>query len=156
MREMLIATVDDLKILAGRVLKEMSHPRALRAGATVLALHGELGAGKTAFVQCLARVLGIAEQVTSPTFVIMRLYSINKHDFFRKLVHIDAYRIESLDEMAVIGFEDLVREPRNLICIEWAERIPAAIPKDALHITFSHGGASERDTFRKAVYGYST
>lgn len=153
---MLIATVEDLKTLAERVLVEMRERGAAELGASVLALHGELGAGKTTFTQALAQTLGVNGNVTSPTFVVMRLYPIKAHDFFKTLVHIDAYRIESLDEVAVIGVADLLRDRDNLICIEWAERIEEALPKDALHITLTQGDVSKGDAERKAVYGYGT
>jgi tRNA A37 threonylcarbamoyladenosine biosynthesis protein TsaE len=84
---------------------------------------------------------------------VMRLYPIKTHDFFKKLVHVDAYRIESLDEVAVIGLEPLMREPTNLIAIEWAERIEAVIPKDVFHIIFSHGAFSTNSSSRTAMYG---
>lgn len=154
MREMLVAMPEDLTELAGRVLAEVSRPPAMRAGGTALALHGELGSGKTAFVQHLARVLGVTEQVTSPTFVIMRFYPIKTHDFFKTLVHVDAYRIESDAEMEVIGFEHVLRGPTNLVCVEWAEKITDALPEDALHITLMPSTVSESGTGRTVAYGY--
>ncbi len=154
MQEMLIQTLEDLHVLAERVLAEVGEKHASQSTATVLALHGELGAGKTAFTQALAKVLGVTHYVTSPTFVIMRLYPIAEHDFFTTLVHIDAYRIESLNELDVIGFAELLQDSTNLICIEWAGKIEAALPKDALHITFTQSTVSEYGTLRKAVYGY--
>lgn len=154
MREMLIATVEDLKTLAEQVLAEVRGRGVTADGATVLALHGELGAGKTAFTQALAQALGVNNYVTSPTFVIMRLYPINAHDFFRQLVHIDAYRIESLDEIEVLGFADIVCDSTNLVCVEWAGKIEDAIPKDAFHITFTQSDIPEDGALRKAVYGY--
>lgn len=154
MQEMLIATLDDLRALAERVFAELGEGSTTKSTATVLALHGELGAGKTAFTQALAQLFGVANPVTSPTFVIMRLYQITMHGFFIKLVHIDAYRIESLDEMETIGFADLVRDPTNVICVEWADKIAAAIPADAFHITFTQSDIPEDGALRKAVYGY--
>lgn len=91
---------------------------------TVITLQGDLGAGKTTFTQTLARVLGITETVTSPTFVIQKNYPILLPHFpFTKLVHIDAYRIENENEMRTLGWERLVQEGRALIVIEWSERI---------------------------------
>ena len=153
MQEMVITTLDDLKELAKRVLIDVDG-RGAKGAATVLALHGELGAGKTAFTQTLAGLLGVNNYVTSPTFVIMRLYPIGAHNFFRQLVHIDAYRISSLDEIDVIGFADLVCDPTNLICIEWASRIAEALPDDALHITLARSDVPEDGALRKVVYGY--
>lgn len=154
MQEMLIPTLEDLGKLAERVLSEVGEKRTAKDTATVLALYGELGAGKTAFTQALSGMLGVTTSVTSPTFVIMRLHPINAHHFFKTLVHIDAYRIESLSEMEVIGFGDLLNDPANLICIEWAGKIEAVLPKDAFHITLAQSEVPEDGALRKAVYGY--
>lgn len=148
MHEMLIATPRDLTTLAERVLADLRPS----ANATVLALHGELGAGKTAFTQTLASMLGVRESVTSPTFVVMRLYPITADVRFRTLVHIDAYRIASLDELRVLGFDEILVDPANLICIEWAGQVAAALPRDAYHITLTPDPAGS--DLRTVVYGY--
>ena len=106
------------------------------SGARILALHGELGVGKTAFVQELGKLLGVRDVVTSPTFVIMKRYLTGSQDL-KQLVHIDAYRLESVDEMRVLGFKPLLKEKDTIICIEWAEKIEALLPKSALHLHFS-------------------
>ncbi|MEZ4200481.1 MAG: tRNA (adenosine(37)-N6)-threonylcarbamoyltransferase complex ATPase subunit type 1 TsaE [Candidatus Paceibacterota bacterium] len=115
-------------------------------GATVLALHGDLGAGKTTFVQLLARQLGVEETVTSPTFVVMKQYETT-HDF-SNLIHIDAYRIETEEEMRVLGFEGLLQSPQTLICIEWAERIKNLLPTHTHHLTFTPDGETRTVTLR--------
>ena len=115
--------------------------------AQVLALSGDLGVGKTAFVKLLAKQLGVTEEVTSPTFVVMKSYAISKHPFFRTLTHIDAYRIESDDEMRVLGFRELLTDPSRLIVIEWPERIPRVIPEDATRIDFVLQGEIRMVTF---------
>jgi len=102
--------------------------------AQVFALRGDLGAGKTAFTKELGKVLGIGGEITSPTFVIMKTYEIPKHPFFKRLVHIDAYRIESDDEMRVLGFAELLKDPAILMCIEWPEKIQNLIPPDARYV----------------------
>ncbi|MDA0577195.1 MAG: tRNA (adenosine(37)-N6)-threonylcarbamoyltransferase complex ATPase subunit type 1 TsaE [Verrucomicrobia bacterium] len=98
-----------------------------------LALHGNLGAGKTCFVQGLALSLGITETVTSPTFTIMREYVGN-----RRLIHVDFYRIQSPDELLAIGFEEWFT-PDTLVAMEWAERAGDLLPSDTLHLHFSLG-----------------
>ncbi len=105
--------------------------------AIVLGLSGELGAGKTAFVRSFARVLGIMESVSSPTFVIARFYPIVDHPRFTKLIHIDAYRIESVDELRPLGWKKLLEEKTNLIVVEWPENINAQFPKDAAMLYFT-------------------
>ncbi len=154
MHEMVIETPADLGVLARRVLEVAGERRASRAAATVLALFGELGAGKTAFTQALAEHLGVVAQVTSSTFVVMRFYPIPAHDFFRQLVHSDAYRVESLAEMEVLGFDDVLKDEHNLICIEWAERVADMLPKDAVHVSFAHSGTTDVPAPRTVTYGY--
>ena len=104
--------------------------------ATVLALHGDLGAGKTTFTQCVARELGVVETVTSPTFVIMKSYATTDSRF-KTLVHIDAYRLKASHELEILGWARLIDDPHTLICLEWPERIADILPIDAIHITFT-------------------
>lgn len=93
-----------------------------------LALHGNLGAGKTTFVQGLARGFGIAGHVTSPTFAIFNL-----HRGDRTLVHLDAYRLENERQIESLMLEDFLTSPWCL-AVEWPEKIAAWIPPDALHL----------------------
>src|SRR3989338_172816 len=96
-------------------------------GATVVALSGDLGAGKTAFAKALARAFGIEEDVTSPTYVIEKIYIPTK-GLFSRLIHIDAYRLESEHDLEVLGWKELLQEPSNLIVLEWPEKVEGAIP----------------------------
>jgi tRNA threonylcarbamoyladenosine biosynthesis protein TsaE len=99
---------------------------------------GDLGSGKTAFTQAVAKELGINEHITSPTFVIQKSYPINKEGFpFKTLIHIDAYRLESGKELKVLGLDRLVENPENLILIEWPERVMEALPKEIPLLRFS-------------------
>ncbi len=94
--------------------------------ATIIALYGELGAGKTTLVQAIATELGVEELVTSPTFVIAKWYKTNTGDFYT-LVHIDAYRVESEEELKPLGFIELLKQPRALVIIEWPEKMPTTL-----------------------------
>ncbi len=107
-----------------------------KTSAVVLALHGDLGAGKTTFVQALGRALGVGEQITSPTFTIMKGYETIDADFAH-LIHMDAYRIEEISELAPLRFSEILATPNTLFCIEWAERISEALPADILNIELS-------------------
>ena len=98
---------------------------------TALALHGDLGAGKTTFVRGLARAWGIQEAVTSPTF---NLYTIYKGD--RQLIHLDAYRLDSGVDLDVLMIEDFLQPPW-CFAVEWPERILDALPEDAWHFHLS-------------------
>ncbi len=101
--------------------------------ATVLTLTGDLGVGKTTFIQALALALGIMDSVTSPTFTIMKQY-VPTHTF-DTLVHIDAYRFENVAEAAPLHLTDVFMQPNTLVCIEWPERITAILPSTATTIT---------------------
>lgn len=106
--------------------------------ATVLALSGDLGAGKTTLVQALAKKLGVTEQVTSPTFTIMSKYE-TADSRFDQLIHMDAYRIEDEGELGPLHFGALLKQPNTLFCIEWAERISTALPKSVITIKLQVG-----------------
>jgi tRNA threonylcarbamoyladenosine biosynthesis protein TsaE len=110
-----------------------------RERATIVTLSGDLGAGKTTFAQGIAKHLGIDETVTSPTFVIEKVYQLKKQPFER-LIHIDAYRLESAHELEVLGWEEIAADPKNVIVIEWPERVLELIPNDAIQITFDIEG----------------
>jgi len=130
-----ITSAEDLAI-AAEALLDRARATALSFPdeAVVLALSGDLGAGKTTLVQLLARVLGVIDTVTSPTFVVMKQYETT-NEAFPMLVHIDAYRIEDTDEMRPLGFATLLREPGALMCIEWAERIESLLPTHTIAAT---------------------
>lgn len=109
------------------------------SGATVIALSGELGAGKTTFAQGMARALGVEEIVTSPTFVIEKIYALSGQKF-EHLVHIDAYRLNGTHELEVLGWGELLRDPANMVVLEWPERVAGLIPEDAVRIRFDIDG----------------
>ena len=104
---------------------------ALPPNAT-LALHGDMGVGKTTFVQGLARGLGVPERVTSPTFAI---YSVHRGGT-RLLVHLDAYRLESEHQIESLLLEEFLIGPYCL-AVEWPEKIAGWLPADAWHLTLS-------------------
>ena len=110
--------------------------------ATVVALSGDLGAGKTAFVKAAAQVFGIEETVKSPTFIIMQAFELPEgaHGDFKHLIHIDAYRLNSEHELAVLGWHELVADPGNIIFLEWPEKVSRLIPDDALRISIEGEG----------------
>lgn len=94
----------------------------LRPG-SILALSGPLGAGKTTFAQMLAAALGVKEPVRSPTFALTRTYAL-AHPALRRLVHVDAYRLETEGEMLALNLDEELEMPGTVILIEWPERIP--------------------------------
>ncbi len=97
----------------------------------VIALTGELGAGKTTFVQGFAEGLGIKEKIISPTFVLIRQHQIP--DSPKTFFHIDLYRLETIDAIKSLGLEELFND---LVLIEWAEKGQKLLPKNSVFIKF--------------------
>ncbi len=126
-----VSSVEELKGVAGELLGLWKQSNDRDTQAMVVALSGDLGAGKTTFIQQLAQILGIEETVTSPTFVIMKSYETTD-EVFETLVHMDAYRIEDDSELAPLNFSAILEQPKTLVCIEWAERISAFLPPQTI------------------------
>jgi len=138
---MMLQGAGEMAVEAARFARGLS-PR--EEAATVVALSGDLGAGKTAFVKGMAKELGVVEHVTSPTFVIMKIYRLHGQKF-KRLVHIDAYRLKGEHHLKVLGWEELIADPKNLILMEWPEQANGAIPLSAIRISFRYSGEDERE-----------
>jgi len=128
----------EAKLRAGIVTSSAEETQALAAEFAgslapdvTLALHGDLGAGKTTFVQGLARGFGITEPVTSPTFSIYNL-----HRGTRLLAHLDAYRLDSAEQLEALMIEDFLISPYCL-AVEWPEKVEGWLRPEALHLQFS-------------------
>ncbi len=113
------------------------------ADKSILALSGNLGAGKTTFVKFLAKVLGLEENITSPTFVLLKAYDIDFADF-KKFVHVDCYRLDAKEDLADIGLQDYVADTSNLLLIEWADKINNLPLDKVLHIKIEILGETSR------------
>ncbi|MGB9758031.1 MAG: tRNA (adenosine(37)-N6)-threonylcarbamoyltransferase complex ATPase subunit type 1 TsaE [Candidatus Bipolaricaulaceae bacterium] len=112
--------------------------RRLRDG-EVVALVGELGTGKTTFVKGLARSFFIPEEVLSPSFLLARTYRGK-----RVLHHLDLYRLRSAGELLEVGLDALLPPEEGVTAVEWADRFPELIPKDAIWVTLEHAGDDRR------------
>jgi tRNA threonylcarbamoyladenosine biosynthesis protein TsaE len=109
-------------------------------GGEVIALHGDLGAGKTRFVRGLLRGLGGSERsVSSPTFVLLNVYAGGRLTVY----HLDAYRVPGPDEFEAIGFSELL-EQGGIIVVEWAERVEPLLPPERIDISIEHLGGDHR------------
>ena len=124
-------------------------PREKGERAHMVGLSGELGAGKTTFVQAVAHELGIQIPVVSPTFALVQVYPID-HPPFKCFIHIDAYRLEK-KERDTIGWSAYMRDPENLILVEWPERIPGGFLKNLPLLSFNLRG----EDIRAITYGKS-
>lgn len=105
---------------------------------TVLCLHGDLGAGKTCFVQGLAKALGVRRPVGSPTFTL-----INEYRGTRPLAHIDLYRIRGAGDAFGLGLEDYLFHHGGIVAIEWAERVEELLPEGCWHVRMEPGAEGE-------------
>ncbi len=104
-------------------------------GGEIVALDGELGAGKTFFVQAVAKRLGIKNTVNSPTFVIMKVYDAEKGKI-KKMVHIDAYRLSSAEDLSVIGALEYFNKNDTVVFVEWASKIKEILPSKTVFLKF--------------------
>ena len=143
MKEIIITEIcKETEKLANRLSRRFLKLKPAKK-ALVIGLIGELGAGKTVFAKGFAKGLGIKKIITSPTFVLEKIYELpgKKH---RHFIHIDAYRIGKARELADLGFKDLAADSRNIILIEWADRVKKILPKNHIEIKFEHISNNKR------------
>lgn len=104
--------------------------------ALILCLNGDLSGGKTTFTQGLAKGFGIKQKVNSPTFLIIKKYSVKKNNF-KNFYHLDCYRLEDPQELIDLGFKEMISDKNNFIVIEWAEKIKKILPsKNVINFQF--------------------
>ena len=121
-------------------------------GGEVLALYGDLGSGKTTFVQGLAKGLGIKRRIISPTFIVVRTYKIKNQKSKIKstsqnakfFYHIDLYRIENQNDIKRLGIEEIINDPQNIVAIEWAEKLGKRKPRKRVDIDFKYADSNKR------------
>jgi len=135
------------KDLAKKILRTAPSKKAV-----VLGLEGDLGSGKTTFLQGFARGLGIKEKILSPTFVIMKKFAIktNTHDSRgtptpNTFYHIDCYRIQKSKEILDLGFKEIISDSQNIVAIEWSERIKKVLPKQIILLRFRFVDKNKRE-----------
>lgn len=108
---------------------------------SVIALYGELGGGKTTFIQGVLEGLGISQRVTSPTFVLLKMYtSPQKTTIF----HFDLYRMNTIDEAKALGIEEVLHDANAITFIEWPEKVAELLPKTTHTVRFEKCNETER------------
>jgi tRNA threonylcarbamoyl adenosine modification protein YjeE len=115
---------------AKSILKRYPAKRAI-----VFGLEGDLGGGKTTFLQGFAKGLGIREKILSPTFILMRRMEI-KNSCFENFYHLDCYRVEGPKDILSLSFKRIIANPRNIVAIEWADRIKKILPRGYVRLRF--------------------
>ena len=138
--EKVVRTLEEFNAEAARFVGTLAPQEG---GATLITLSGELGAGKTAFTKAAAQTLGVSDTVTSPTFVLEKIYLLPAGGAFKRLVHIDAYRLERGSELAPLGFDELMQDTGNLIFLEWPENVADApiAPTQSLALSVEPDGS---------------
>jgi len=119
----------------------------------IIALTGELGSGKTTFVQGLAKGLGIKGRILSPTFIMIREYTVHRtKNKEQRFYHIDLYRIEDEKDIEGLGLEEIWNNHQNIVAIEWAEKIKNILPKKRIDIYFKYLKNDKREIKVTGVY----
>lgn len=112
---------------------------ALKLGADrnalVLALLGNLGSGKTTFLQGFANGIGVKDRVLSPSFLVMKRFAL-KNKKFKNLYHFDLYRLNNIGDLKPMNFKKIIADRQNIVAIEWAEKIAKSLPVDAILCRF--------------------
>ncbi len=124
----IISTLKEMEQFAQEIVSELK-------GGETIALIGDLGSGKTTFVQFLAKALGVKKRVVSPTFVVMRAYGQTKLKGIA-LYHYDFYRLDSLDEIRDLGVEEDFKDPKTICVVEWADKARGLLPRERIEIHF--------------------
>ena len=147
----IIKNEKDMQNVVVEVLSKIKSSTSTFDSGVVLALNGDLGTGKTTFTKALAQQLCITEHITSPTFVIQKTYTIPPCETSNvsqtQLVHIDAYRLNGVQDTHAIDLKNTVHNPGNLVIIEWADLIKDTLPEHTIYIYFTY----INDTTREVV-----
>ena len=129
----------------GKQLAEELKP--LKDKAVVFALKGDLGGGKTTFTQGFAKGLGVKGKILSPTFNIMKKFKVSKEGF-KNFYHFDCYRLDK-EGISFFDFEEIIKNPENVILIEWFENIEGAIPSVHTELSFTFIDENTREIINK-------
>lgn len=137
-------SVEETELFAARLAADLAGERTGRP--IVLALTGDLGAGKTAFTRGFLRALGVRKNITSPTFVVMRRFSLPSKSAFTNAYHMDAYRV-SAEDAGPLGLLEIMNDPKSVLIIEWADRLGAVVPSDAIRVECTYGKRENERVF---------
>ncbi len=144
-KEFISSSSTQTKKLGGSLAREILKKR-FKKTAFVIGLEGELGGGKTTFLQGFAKGLGIKQKILSPTFVIMKKFSMKRNRvpfarkgtrfLFQNFYHLDCYKIQKPKELLALGFKEIISDSQNIVAIEWADKIKKIMPENTLWINF--------------------
>ncbi|OGZ03304.1 MAG: tRNA (adenosine(37)-N6)-threonylcarbamoyltransferase complex ATPase subunit type 1 TsaE [Candidatus Liptonbacteria bacterium RIFOXYD1_FULL_36_11] len=136
-KKIIIKNEEEMMMVAEEAAKILVKKEEKRKGALMITLEGELGAGKTTFARGFLKALGVKRKITSPTFVLIKKYSLLKKTGFLKAYHADAYRLKDGD-LEILGWREILENPENVVLVEWPERVREARTTGAVKIKFKH------------------
>jgi tRNA threonylcarbamoyladenosine biosynthesis protein TsaE len=146
-------SLEQIPMIAQQIITNINQVSSLEH-ATLVTFSGDLGAGKTTLIQEIAKQLGVVETLQSPTYVIYKRYKTSPRGFAvdpllqgeggRTVVHADMYRLESSDEILKLGWNELLADPKNILLVEWPEKITDVIPPWAVKVAIKHKGGDFR------------
>lgn len=132
---------DDTRAVAARLAERVTAAMP-GANATIVALRGELGAGKTTFVQGFARAIHVRETPKSPTFNLAKRYDVPGTPY--ALWHLDCYRLQGRRDLDALHMHDVFSDFRNIVLVEWPEKIGDGLPRDHVEVHMTHEGGDRR------------
>lgn len=142
MKEIITKTAQETKKIGRDLAAKIAKSKSKDNQALVIGLEGDLGSGKTTFIQGLAQGLGIKEPITSPTFVILKMIELKQGEW-NHFYHIDCYRISNPEDLLDLDFKEIINQP-SIVVIEWAERVKEILPQNARWIKFEYLSQNER------------
>lgn len=134
---------NETKKIGEKIAKEILKNNFSNKNAFLIGLRGELGGGKTTFMQGFAKGLGAKDKVLSPTFVLVKKFKIPKGKI-KYLYHIDCYRLNNEKDLLDLGFKEMIPNPENIVVVEWADKIKKIMPKKSFWIIFEFISENKR------------
>ncbi len=138
--KIILRSARETKMFAARLAKAVFRGKRGKR-ALVFGLVGELGAGKTTFIQSFIKTFRVKQRAVSPSFLIFRIYRIPKppKSGYRRIYHVDCYRLRKARELYFLGFREIIKNAENIVIIEWADRIRRRLPKGVKWLILEHG-----------------
>lgn len=141
----ILNSVEDTKRFSNEIVTILKEKYVYKNNATVLVLSGDLGVGKTTLSQAIGEIFDVSENISSPTFVLMKKYKILNNQPWLNFIHIDAYRSDNIGDVSILKLPEVFLDKKNFVVIEWGEKIKEILPKDYFLVSFSHKDNNTRE-----------
>lgn len=130
-------SAESTKVFANKIARDLK-------GGNVVLLRGDLGAGKTTFTQGLGQYFGI-HRMTSPTYVLLNQYKVENHPTIKTFYHFDLYRLENVDQLRSVNFDEITTDKNGIVILEWPERLGTNLPKGSINIRLNIVESNKRE-----------